>query len=179
MLLRLLKIGGTYLYHELLAIVIISWSYKKTKKHIHMRTWRQHLRITMTSTPVLKVHVTPPSIICVSQKNTPASFSSTVSRYNTSLTSRDGLYWSETFFLFCKKAHLFLLWFQCLDCEVVTTILYGPHLVPSDIRVVTTAEAWAGDVTTGNHNQDFNAFITPKASHFLHLQTEEQLVATG
>lgn len=70
-----------------------------------MRTRRQHLRITMTSTPVLKVHVTPPSIICVSQKNTPVSFSWTGSRYNTSLTSRDCLCWSETFFLFCKKAH--------------------------------------------------------------------------
>lgn len=88
-----------------------------TSPNTHTHT---HLRTALTLTALLKVQLSPCSIICLSQKYTPVSWWLTWQRYNHPFFSQERLLCSDIDLLPCKKAHLseLLLWFICFHCEM-------------------------------------------------------------
>ena len=150
--------------------------------------------MTVTFTALLKIHVTPCSIICLSQKYTPESICLTVQSSSSPFFWQEPLRCSETALSPCKKQHLATLthsqmtlqlksWRQWIpimhlwrvvsenkldvDYFIVKWFilhLYVLHLEPNSTPVVTTGEARAGDIPTNIHKQHHTALIWQKAS---------------
>lgn len=146
----------------------------------YTQTHTQHLRTAVTLTALLKVHLTPRSVICLSQKYTPVSRSLTRQRRNFPFCSQEALLCSDTALIPCKKNTLvwvlLTLW-NGLSCSVCVL-----HLVPDDICVVTTIETWAEDFPACTHEQVFTALLrleTSQAVFLHHLQMEGPIAATG
>lgn len=149
----------------------------------HTHTDKQHLRMTVTLTALLKVHLIPCSIICLSQKNTPVSWSLTWQRYKWPFFTQEARRCSDMALFSWKKAHLFK--FHC-DLYVSIVIILAhvcvSHLVPDDVCVVAAVEARAGNLPTCTHKQIFTALFRLEAAQavFLHhLEMEGQFAATG